>query len=82
MTAKKAALAIPSARACERLIRYETAIDRQLHRAISQLEFLQAARGKVGARSGGRQGRGIGPTEPTTAEVLPARPKARPQLPE
>jgi hypothetical protein len=55
LVAKKAALALPSARACDRLIRYEAAIDRQLHRAISRLESSQQQRGKVAARGGSRQ---------------------------
>ncbi len=42
--AKIASLALPSARATEKILRYETAIQRQLTQAMNQLERLQQAR--------------------------------------
>jgi hypothetical protein len=44
MEIKLATLALPPDRAMERILRYETAIERQLYRALSQLERLQRQR--------------------------------------
>jgi hypothetical protein len=82
LVAKKAALAIPSARAADRLMRYETAIDRQLHRAITQLAFIQLQRSKVSAQGGGQQGRGVRLNRPIISQLAPVRIEERPQLPE
>jgi len=42
--AKRASLTLPSAKATEKILRYETTIERQLYRAMSELERLQRQR--------------------------------------
>ena len=50
-TAGQAADVLPSAEVLDKILRYETALDRQLYRAMNQLERLQRRREgeKVGA---------------------------------
>lgn len=43
-TATVARLALPSAEVTDKILRYETAIERQLYRGISELERLQERR--------------------------------------
>ncbi len=43
-TAQQAANVLPSAEVLDKILRYETALDRQLYRAMNQLERLQRRR--------------------------------------
>jgi CRISPR/Cas system-associated endonuclease Cas1 len=43
-TARQAANVLPSAEVLEKILRYEAALDRQLYRAMNQLERLQRRR--------------------------------------